>query len=201
MRAEEPERTGDSLSDDPLVKRALSGDEITSVITREGVMAPIVAVRAAVPVLSEGEVIGAVMLGTDIDNAFVDGVKETTGLDTSIYADNIRSATTFIAPDGKSRWVGIKEETERIKKQVLVNGETYTGSTNLLNVPYFAAYTPITNIDNNPIGMLFVGRPEVSILQTASRSIELTFITTAVLLVFSVLPAYFVSKYIVEQIT
>ncbi len=201
MRAEEPERIGDSLSDDPLVKRALAGDEVTSVVTKEGVMAPVVSVRAAVPVLSEGGAIGVVMLGTDIDHAFVDGVKETTGLDASVYADNIRSATTFIAPDGKSRWVGIKEETEKIKKQVLVDNETYTGSTNLLNVPYFAAYAPITNIDNNPIGMLFVGRPEVSILQTAGRSIELTFITTAVLLVLSVVPAYFVSKYIVEQIS
>jgi len=95
----------------------------------------------------------------------------------------------------------VKVETEKIKKQVLVDGKTYTGSTNLLNLPYFAAYAPITNIDDNPIGMLFVGKPEVSILQTASRSIELTFITTAVLLVLSVVPAYFVSKYIVEQIS
>jgi len=103
MRAEEPERTGDSLSDDPLVKRALSGNGVVSVITKEGVMAPVVSVQAAVPVLSESEIVGAVVLGTDIDHAFVDGVKKKTGLDASIYADNVKSATTFIAPDGKSR--------------------------------------------------------------------------------------------------
>ncbi|MBU0572683.1 cache domain-containing protein [Patescibacteria group bacterium] len=201
MRAEEPERAGGSLSDNPLIKRALADKEVTSVVTKEGVIAPIVAVRAAVPVKSGEEVIGVVMVGSDIDNAFVDGVKEATGLDASVYADNIRSATTFVAPDGKSRWIGIKEETEEVKKTVLVDGEIYTGSVKLLNVPYFAAYAPLKNIDNNPVGMLFVGRPEVSILQTASRSIELTFITTAILLIISILPAYFVSKYIVGQIS
>lgn len=201
MKAEEPERTGGSLSNDSLINRALSDNEIASVVTKEGVIAPIVAVRAATPIKSGNEIIGAVMVGVDIDNAFVDGVKKATGLDASIYADNMRSATTFIAPDGKSRWIGIKEETEEVKETVLVNGEIYTGSVKLLNVPYFAAYAPLMNIDNNPVGMLFVGRPEVSILQTASNSIELTFITTAVLLILSVLPSYFVSKYIVSQIS
>ncbi|RLC28692.1 hypothetical protein DRH13_06750 [Candidatus Woesebacteria bacterium] len=200
MKAEEPERTGGSLSDDPLINRALSDNEITSVVTKEGVIAPIVAVRATTPIKFENEIIGAVMVGVDIDNAFVDGVKKATGLDASIYADNMRSATTFVAPDGKSRWIGIKEETEEVKKTVLVDGDIYTGSVKLLNVPYFAAYAPLNNIDNNPVGMLFVGRPEVSILQTASNSIELTFITTAVLLILSILPSYFVSKYIVSQI-
>jgi len=201
MKAEEPERVGGSLSNDILISEALSENEITSIVTKEGVIAPIVAVRAATPIISENEVIGAVMVGVDIDNAFVDGVKKATGLDASIYADNIRSATTFIAPDGKSRWIGIKEETEKVKSAVLVNGEIYTGSVQLLNVPYFAAYAPVKNIDNNPVGMLFVGRPEVSILQTASSSIELTFITTAVLLILSIFPSYFVSKYIVSQIS
>jgi hypothetical protein len=200
MKAEEPERTGGSLSNDSLINRALSDNEITSVVTKEGVIAPIVAVRAATPIKSGNEIIGAVMVGVDIDNAFVDGLKKTTGLDASVYADNMRSATTFIAPDGKSRWIGIKEETEEVKKAVLVDGEIYTGSVSLLNIPYFAAYAPLKNVDNNPVGMLFVGRPEVSILQTAVHSIELTFITTAVLLILSIFPSYFVSKYIVSQI-
>ncbi len=200
MKAEEPERTGGSLSDNPLINRALSDNEITSVVTKEGIIAPIVAVRAATPIKSGNEIIGAVMVGIDIDNAFVDGVKKATGLDASIYADNVRSATTFVAPDGKSRWIGIKEETEEVKRIVLVDGEIYTGSVNLLNIPYFAAYAPLNNVDNNPVGMLFVGRPEVSVLHTALNSIELTFITTAALLILSIFPSYFVSKYIVSQI-
>lgn len=200
MRAEDPERSGESLSNDSLVKRGFLDQSVASIVTKEGVIAPIVAVRAVAPIKSADTIIGTVTVSTEIDNAFVDGVKSATGLDASVYADNIRSATTFISPDKKSRWIGIKEETEKIKDQVLNQSITYTGSVNILNVPYFAAYDPLINVDNNPIGMLFVGKPQVSILQSASKSIEITFITTAILIILSIVPSYFISKYIVEQL-
>ena len=200
MRGDDPDKVGGSLSDDRLVKEALEGNTQAAVVTKDGVIAPEVSVRGAAPIKSGDKVIGAVILGTLIDNAFVDGLKEATGLDASVYADNIRSATTFVAPDGKSRWIGIKEETDEVKKNVLVDGVAYIGSVEILNVPYHAAFAPLKNIDNNPVGMLFVGRPQVTLLQSAGKSIELTFTVTVVLLIMSVVPAYLVSKYIIDQI-
>lgn len=199
LRAHDFEHFGDSLSSDPLVQLALENRETTSVDTREGTLAPIVTIRAAAPVLKNNQLIGAVLISNDIDNAFVDGVKEATGLDTSIYADNIRSATTFIAPDGKSRFIGIKEENEVVKETVIAQGQTFEGSVNLLSVPYLAVFSPVKSFDNNVVGMLFVGRPQTSILQTAARSIELTFTISTILLVLSVFPAYWISKYIASQ--
>jgi len=200
VRADDPEKGVGSLSDDSLVKRALRGEDASSIVTKDGAMAPEVSVRAATPVRNGDDLIGAVVIGSLIDNAFVDGLKDATGLDSSVYGDNLRSATTFIAPDGKSRWVGIKEETAEVKKKVLVDGEDFTGSVNILNVPYFTAYTPLKDVDGNPVGMLFVGTPQVSLLKAASETIELTFLVTAGLLIVSVFPAYFVSKFIIEQI-
>jgi hypothetical protein len=200
MRADDPEKAGGSLSDDQLVKKALDGDEISGAVAKEGVLAPIVSVRAAVPVKSNGNIIGAVLMGSSVDNAYVDGLKDTTGLDSSVYADNVRSATTFVAPDGKSRWVGITEETEAVQKKVLVDGENYTGSVNILNVPYLTAYSPIKDVDENPIGMFFVGRPEVSTLKAAGELIEQTFLVTVILLVISIFPSFFVSRYIIDEI-
>lgn len=200
IRADDPKKAGGSLSDDPLTKKALNNESQSSVVTKDGAMAPEVSVRAAVPIVSGEDVIGAVIVGTAIDNAFVDGLKDSTGLDASIYGDNVRSATTFIAPDGKSRWVGIKEETSSIKKKVLVDGDAYSGAVEILNVPYFSAYLPLKDVDNIPVGMLFVGTPQVSLLIAASRSIELTFFITATLLILSIFPAYFVSRYIIGQI-
>ncbi len=195
FRAQDPQRFGDSLSDNPLLKKALTGQSVTSVTTQEGVLAPTVSLNSAVPAAS-----GALLLSFQIDSAFVDGLKSATGLDSSIYAADIRSATTFIAPDGKSRFVGIKLDNQEVKKQVLDQGNRYLGSVNILNVPYFAAFTPLTDQDKTPVGMIFVGRPQVSLLQAASHSIELTFLTTVILLVFSIFPSYFVSKYLVSQI-
>ncbi|MBI5126892.1 cache domain-containing protein [Candidatus Roizmanbacteria bacterium] len=200
LRAEDSESRGGSLSNDPLVKVALAGKKISSVVTREGVIAPIVSVQAAVPILEANKVAGVILMGSDIDNAYVDGVKKATGLDTSVYADDVRSATTLVSQDGKNRYIGIKESSEAVKKTVLEKSQTYVGSTNILNIPYFSAFAPLINSENNPVGMLYVGRPEVSILQTASRSIELTFITTIILLILSIIPSYFISKYIEKQI-
>ncbi|OGM69186.1 hypothetical protein A2975_02405 [Candidatus Woesebacteria bacterium RIFCSPLOWO2_01_FULL_44_14] len=200
LRAEDTQRQGDSLSDDIIIKRAIAGEKVSSATVHEGATAPVVSIRAGAPITSEGEVIGAAMVGVDIDNAFVDGVKKATGLETSIYADSVRSATTILAPDGKSRFIGIKEENEEVKKTVLGEGNIYSGSVKILNVPYYAVFAPLKNIDGNPIGMLFVGKPEVSLLSTASRSIEITFITTTILLILSVFPSYLISKYITSQI-
>ncbi len=200
VRADDPEKSSGSLSSDALVARALRGEAASSVVVKDGPMAPEVSVRAAAPVRTGGEVVGSVVMGTLIDSAFVDGLKSATGLDASVYGDNIRAATTFIAADGKSRWVGIKEETEGVKKDVLVDGHDFVGSVNILNVPYYAAFTPLKDVDDNPVGMLFVGTPQVSLLQAAGESIGLTFVVTAGLLILSVIPAYFVSKFIIDQI-
>ena len=199
-RGEDVERTGDSLSDDPLIARALVGEEASTVAIRDGVFAPEISVRAVVPVRSEEKILGAVMMGVVIDNAFVDGVKEATGLEAAVYGDNILSATTLVAQDGKSRWIGTKEENEKVKVTVLQNAESFTGSVEILNTPYFAAYLPLKDVDGAPIGMLFVGKPQVGVLQTAGRSIELTFLVTALLLVVSVIPAFLISKHIAYQL-
>jgi hypothetical protein len=200
MRADDPEKLGGSMSDDPLVKRALLNERVSGVVSKEGVMAPVVSVRAASPIISDGKTIGAVLIGTTIDNAFVDGLKQATGLDASVYGDNIRSATTFVSPDGKSRWVGIKEETDAVKEDVLIDGKLYSGNVNILNISYLSAFLPIKDINDIPVGMLFVGRPEVSTIQAAGKLIEQTFLVTVILLVLSIFPAFFVSKYIIGQI-
>lgn len=200
VRADDPDKTGGSLSSDPLVRSALLGEEVSSISSTEGAMSPNVSVRSATPIWEGKKVVGAVVAGTTIDNAFLDGLKAATGLEASVYGGNVRSATTFVAPDGKSRWVGIREETAEIKKTVLDEGEKYAGAVDILNVPYYAAYTPLKDVEGKNTGMLFVGVPQVRLLQAAAKSIERTFLVTAGLLVASVVPAYFVSRYIIDQI-
>lgn len=200
VRADDPEKSFGSLSNDPLVKKSLEGIKATSIVSIEGIQAPEVSVRAAAPIYHEGKVIGTALIGTTVDNAFVDGLKAATGLEASVYAGNIRSATTLLSDDGKTRWIGIKEEHESILNSVLQEGNTYTGTTLLLNVPYHAAFLPLKNINGQPVGMLFVGEPQVTLLSTASSSIELTFLVTSALLILSIYPSFLISNYIIKQI-
>ena len=199
-RGEDRERRGDSLSDDALIKRSLVGESNSSVVAKEGVLAPEISIRSAVPVKKDGRIVGAVMTGIIIDSAFVEGIKRATNLEASLYGDNRLSSTTLLATDGKSRPLGVKEENEKVKTVVLGKGSSFSSPVNLLGRPYFAAYLPLKDIDNNVLGMLFVGKPQESVLASAGRSIEFTFIVAVILLVLSVFPAYFISTYISNQI-
>jgi len=199
-RGEDRDRTGDSLSDDSLIKRALIGEQISSLVSKEGAIAPSVLVRAATPIISEENVIGAVVVAITLDNSFLDGIKEFTGLEAGIYGGDILSATTISDLKGQTRPIGIKESSLDIKNNVLTKGENYKGLVSLLNTSYFAVYRPLKDVDNEVVGMLLVGRPAVTIFATAGKSIELTFLVTIILILFSIFPSYLISKYITNQL-
>lgn len=198
-RGEDNDKTGDSLSDNPLFIKAIRGENVSSIVSRDGPIAPVVSIQSAAPIKKGQEIIGVVILGTDIDNSFVDGLKKSTKLDVSIYGGNILSATTFISEDGKSRFVGIKEETKEVNKQVLNEGKNYSLDVNILNNAYFASFAPLIDESGNSVGMIFVGKQQISVIQSAARSIEYTFIIAVILLLLSILPCYLISKFVASQ--
>jgi len=201
LRAEDPSRWGDSLSSDTLLLRAIVGQSVTSVSSSEGVLAPIIYIRSAVPIMNTSNQIVGVAIGSlQIDNAFVDGIKNATGLDSSVYAGNILTATTFLNPDGITRSIGTLERNTNIENTVLSNGQNYKGTESILNRQYSVVYVPLKDADNNVIGMLSVNQPQDQILKTAGRSIELTYIIAALLLVVSVVPAFLIARSIAKQV-
>jgi hypothetical protein len=201
LRAEDPDRWGDSLSSDTLVRRALVGQAASSTSVKDDVLAPLLYINSAAPIRDANEqIVGTAMVGLVADNAFVDGIKNATGLDSALYAGNIRSSTTFLAPDGKSRSVGVKETNRTVNDVVLKKGQRFKGPLSVLNRSFLATYTPIKDADNSIVGMMFIGKPQTSTLRTAGRSIELTFIVAAVLLILSIVPAYLMAQYLAKQL-
>lgn len=198
-RGEDRERIGDTVSDDPLIKRSLTGERLTSVVSHEGVLAPEVLIKATSPITVDGRTIGTVVLGAALDAAFVDGVKTATGLDVSVYGDNKLSATTLTGQTHTARPVGIEENSPAIKTAVFVHGESYQGTVNFLSRPYFAAYVPLLDLNNIPVGMLFIGKPQIAVLETAAQSIESTFIVSGILLVISMGPLFLLARNLSKQ--
>ena len=200
-RAEDSERIGDSLSEDSLVKHALLGESVSSIVSQQGVLAPTIVLRAATPVRnSSGEIIGAIIFGNAIDTAFVDGLKKATGFEVSVYGGDAVSATSFTHGTTTDRAIGKKETDARVHTQVLEKGQIYAGSVSVQNELYIGAFAPLTDIDTNVVGMLFVGRPETAILEAAGRSIQYTFFIAVILLLLSILPAYRVARYLSDQL-
>lgn len=197
MRAEDKDKVGDTQIDDPFIRSALAGQRVSTILNEEGVFAPTVEVFSAVPVLETGtgNILGVVSTGFIVDNAFVDGVKAVTNLDISVFAKDVRAATTFLAPDGKSRFVGTRESNPTIIETVLMKNTMFVGKTSLFNEQYYAAYIPIRSFEDNVVGMLFVGKPQIHLFETAEKSIQLTYVGSVLLLLISLVPVYFVSSY------
>lgn len=199
IRGEDKDRFGDSLSDNLAVVNALLERPLVTVVKREGVLAPRIFIEAAVPIQDPG-ILGSALTGFIVDDAFVDRVKEITGLDASVFGGNERSATTFIAPDGKSRELGTVEADPNIGRTVLVRGEIFVGSSIIFNQPFFTAYLPLKDANGEVVGMLFVGSPQTTILEAAQETFRLTFLLSSFLMLLSLVPSYFISRYIHSQI-
>ena len=201
LRAEDTEQWGDSLSNDPLVRRALLGISKSGISSVNTGMTPSMAVRSAVPIKGQdGTVIGSVVASLELGPAFVDGIKQSTGLQSAIYAQNTLSASTFLNPDGKTRAIGSKLSESSIKKTVLEDGKPYNGTATLQGKQLLVSFLPIKDADNEVIGMTMVGTPQSSILRSAGRSVELTFLLVAALIILSIVPIYLISRNLAGQI-
>ncbi len=205
-RGEEPERIGEALGSNSLVGRALEEKSSVSVSVRDGVLSPDVFVSAAYPIVdsenesSEGNVIGVVYAGQLIDNAFVDGLYAETGFSSSVYGGPKISATTYVAEDGVTRRIGITESNLEIVNTVLGKGEPYAGETTFLNTPYVSAYLPLKDVDGTPLGMLNVGNPQTTILATAGRSMQGSYVVAGLLWLLAILPSYLIAGYLAKQL-
>ncbi len=199
-RGEDRERVGDSLSGDSLFKRAMIGESISSISTTDSAISPIVAVRSATPIKLDGKVIGVIFSSQTLDNNFLDGIQKATGLEIGLYGGETLSATTINDTKNLSRPIGIKNTNKNISNLVLLQGKNYSGQINLLNTSYFAAYHPLKDSNNETVGMIFAGRPSASIFATAGKSIEITFLITVILIIFSFLPSYLIARYISSQL-
>lgn len=194
------DKNGENIFNYSTVKSALSGNRLSTLVSKQTSIFPQIEIQAATPIISDKKVTGAVLVGYNIDDAFVDGIKQATGLDVSILADTRRSATTFFAPDGKTRYTGTIESNKKIKEAVLIKGESYQGQISVINKSYYGVYSPIKTYGDKIIGMVFVGKSQNNLIETAKRSFDITFAASMILMVIALIPSYYISKYLIENI-
>lgn len=190
-RAEDAERKGDSLYGDILVSHVLEGKENSSIVVKSGVIAPTIMIVSGAPIQKDGKVAGGVVVGDIVDNSYLEGFSKLTGLKTAVYGNDILSA---------GGTVGIKETNQKIKDEVLIKGNTYANETKWLNHSFLSVYSPLKNIESNPVGMFFVGRPQIEVLSLASKTLESVFLGTIFLLLLSMIPAKLIANSISKQI-
>jgi hypothetical protein len=194
-RADDPSRAGESIALDEFFRRAILGQHASGLSIQPGIVAPLLSVRGAVPILDNTQVIGVVMTGSALDNAFTDGIYKATNLQVAIYGNDVLTASSL---HGKELQ-GMKEENHMVRDTVLTKGKSYIGEVSKFNTLYLASYKPLVDAGGTPIGMLFVASPATKIMATVGKAMTATFFIAIVLLALSVFPSYLIAKYIEHQ--
>lgn len=201
VRVEDNEVTNDSVNANPVFEAALKGERITTTIYHDVQPVPELYILAGSPIYDNtSQIVGAVLAGFTIDNAFVDGVKDAVGMDVSVFGKTQRIATTFLAPNGKSRFTGTFENNPSVLKTVYDERKVYVGTQPVLNQSYLVGYAPLRSYEGTVVGMLFVGKPELSLYETAQKTIVFTYMGSLMFLGIALIPAFIFSRILSRNI-
>lgn len=194
LKGEDTEERGVSWSEDKYVIRALKGEQAMGIVSTSGVVAPEVSIRASVPAG-----VGAIVASQLLDNVYVDGLKESTGLSVSIYGDQLLSSTTENIGDGQTRLSGIKETNTKVIEQVWKKGEILAQASRVGEQDYLSAYVPLRDQDNEVTSVLQVSQPQVAALQAAGQAVQWTFALVILVMIVLSLPIYLVCQKLVKE--
>ncbi len=140
---------------------------------------------ATSPVIHRGKVIGVIYGANLINNnfGFVDRMQrlvyENEDYDTSnagnvtIFLDDVRVSTN-VRNENNDRALGTLV-SEKVYDTVIQKGETWLGRAFVVNQWYISAYQPLRDLDNNVIGMIYVGIQE-KLFQDINRQTLLFYI-------------------------
>ncbi|HML21038.1 MAG TPA: GAF domain-containing protein [Aggregatilinea sp.] len=151
-RAHAPERYGDSVNDRNVVEWSLQGKTVETLEYVEG--GPVYAV-GGVPLVSndaDGALLGTIVVGQALDQAFVDDLKQSTGEDVSLIVDNRRVYTTL---NVTSRDLDIKNRSAQ-HSSIKVDGSAY-----------HAVYGPLRGQSaTETLGVIEIAKSNASIQKT-----------------------------------
>jgi len=176
---------GNDGSNRPLLKQALglgygrlaSGFEISE----NGALM----LNSAGPVSSyETSFAGIIEIGRNIDNDYLDQIKEKIGVDFTVFKGNERIATTIVDEEG-NRAIGTTIEHPEILEQVLNQGGRWTGRLQIVGSNnIFGSYTALRDAEDNIIGMLFAGTSALpyDAQQSQNRTIALGLLALAIII-------------------
>jgi len=121
------------------------------------------------------------------NNNLVDEITKVTGETASLYAldpatgDFKGQTTNLVKPDGE-RAVGTVLRKDSAVYATVVEGETYRGEEDILGVPYFTAYKPIINKQDQAVGILYVGLEKAKIIGVQNATFNMLLTVSAIVL-------------------
>ena len=181
MNAEQDK--GADISSQNNIKRALGGETAVEIETGTALK---YAVRSSVPVKNGGKIVGVISVAYRLDNPeVVDGLKEKTGGEFSIFAGDERINTTIL--NHGERAVGTILDPE-IADVVFNQKQQYIGKVNLFGTNYTAVYSPIFSYDGSTVtGVLYSGNDMTGMERQLTANIIFISAVSVIVIVLSML--------------
>ena len=202
VRTRAPYNVGDSVADDPLVRRVIAthasaagtillsqdrlergGADLAARAWQAGGQAQGMLLSVAMPVIVNGELIGILQMGNLLNGSSdkVDRIRDTVFQNEMYHGKPFGTATIFMGDVRISTNV-LNHQGERalgtraapdVAEQVLKRGKPWTGRAWVVDTWYIAQYDPIRDPDGNVIGMLYVGELEQKYLDLRTQGLLL----------------------------
>lgn len=120
--------------------------------------------------------------------------------DVTIFWGDTRQVTSLCDKDTNERIIGT-QATQAVIDTVIKGGQDYQSTNVQVNAqPYYAYYIPITDSNNQVVGMVFAGKPSEEIDGYISASLMKVTGVACVLIVASVIVGIFISRMIASGI-
>ena len=127
------------------------------------------------------------------DYYLIDRIKEDTGMEITLFYQDIRILTTISDGEGL-RIIGSAAPSE-VVEEVLGNGNPkFYKKTLIFGSGYFSYYIPLRNQDNAVVGMLFVGKPTAEVDAFVRRSLYPLLIAGVILVILTSLLTFLYTK-------
>jgi len=202
LRTNAPYTSGDVVTDDPVVRRAITtrklaagtvivsqerlmraGDELLARCLENGGELRGMMQTVAVPIIAEDRLLGIVQMGSLVNGASekVDRIRDAVFKNEQYNGKPLGTATIFmddvristnVLDAQGKRAVGTRASPEVVQR-VLVEGKPWTGRAWVVDTWYLAQYDPIYDPDGRIVGMLYVGELEQKYLDLRTQALTL----------------------------
>lgn len=133
------------------------------------------------------------------DYAIVDALKESYGMEITLFYGDERKLTTITDADGK-RLVGTKADSQTVH-WVLETGRKYFSQKVEINgEDYFGYYIPMLNKDKSVVGMAFAGKKRAEVIDSIAGSMMKSILICLLVVVSTLLVCVAASQKIVEAL-
>jgi len=229
LRTNAPYTSGDVVTDDPVVRRAITtrklaagtvivsqerlmraGDELLARCLENGGELRGMMQTVAVPIIAEDRLLGIVQMGSLVNGASekVDRIRDAVFKNEQYNGKPLGTATIFmddvristnVLDAQGKRAVGTRASPEVVQR-VLVEGKPWTGRAWVVDTWYLAQYDPIYDPDGRIVGMLYVGELEQKYLDLRTQALMLFLTVVLAGMLLAFVVFFLIVRSIVEPI-